>query len=322
MKAIRVHTTGGPEVLRFEDTPSPEPGAGEARVRIEAAGVNFIDTYHRTGLYPAATPFTPGMEGAGIVDSVGPDVEGVRVGDRVAYAMSLGAYAEQAIVEAWRLVPVPEGMDLKTAAAAMLQGMTAHYLARSTFPIEKGHKALIHAAAGGVGLHLVQIAKRFGAEVYGTVSTPAKARAAEAAGADTVILYTETDFGAEIMELTDGRGVDVVYDSVAQDTFEKSLACLRPRGMLVLFGNSSGPVPPLDPLVLSKSGSIFLTRPTLAHYCLDRDELLDRAGDVLGWIHANELDCTIDRKLPLEQAAEAHRLLEGRQTSGKLLLIP
>jgi NADPH2:quinone reductase len=322
MKAIRVHTNGGPEVLQFEDAPSPEPGPGEARVRIEAAGVNFIDTYHRTGLYPAAKPFTPGMEGAGVVDRVGPGVEDVLVGDRVAYAMSLGSYAEQAIVEAWRLVPIPNGMDPKTAAAAMLQGMTAHYLARSTFPIEKGHKALIHAAAGGVGLLLVQIAKRFGAEVYGTVSTPAKAKSAAAAGADEVILYTERDFETEVMRLTEGRGVDVVYDSVAKDTFEKSLKCLRPRGMLVLFGNSSGPVPPFDPLALSANGSVFLTRPTLAHYCLDREELSRRAGDVLGWIHANELECTIDRELELEQAAEAHRILEGRQTSGKILLIP
>ena len=322
MKAIRVHRNGGPEVLEFEETPVPEPGPGQARVKIEAAGVNFIDTYHRTGLYPAATPFTPGMEGAGIVDCVGPDVEDVQVGDRVAYAMSLGAYAEQAIVEAWRLVPIPEGMEPKKAAAAMLQGMTAHYLARSTFPIEKGCTALVHAAAGGVGLLLVQIAKRFGATVYGTVSTPAKARAAKSAGADEVILYTESNFEAEVARLTDGRGVDVVYDSVAKDTFEKSLKCLRPRGMLVLYGNSSGPVPPFDPLILSTSGSVFLTRPTLGHYCLDREELLKRSNDVLGWIHANELGVTIDRELPLAQAAEAHRLLEGRQTSGKLLLIP
>lgn len=322
MNAIRIHETGGPEAMKLEAVPAPRPGGDEALVRLEAIGVNFIDTYHRTGLYPVPTPFTPGMEGAGVVEAIGPDVEEVQAGDRVAYTWALGSYAEQAVVAAQKLVRLPAGMESRTAAAAMLQGMTAHYLTRSTFRVEKGHSVLIHAAAGGLGLLLVQLAKRAGATVFGTVSTDGKARAAKAAGADTVILYTKDDFAAEIQKLTDGVGVDVVYDSVGKDTYEKSLACLKPRGTLALCGNASGAVPPIDPLVLASSGSVFLTRPTLAHHIPDRKELLGRANDVLAWVQSGELELTIDRALPLAEAAEAHRLLEGRQTTGKLLLVP
>jgi NADPH2:quinone reductase len=322
MNAIRIHETGGPEAMKLEALPAPKPGAGEALVRLEAIGVNFIDIYHRTGLYPVPTPFTPGMEGAGVVEAVGPQVEELQAGDRVAYTGALGSYAEQAVVAAQKLVRLPTGMESRTAAAAMLQGMTAHYLTRSTFCVEKGHSVLIHAAAGGLGLLLVQLAKRAGATVFGTVSTEEKARAAKAAGADTVILYTKDDFAAEIQRLTDGVGVNVVYDSVGKDTYEKSLACLKSRGTLALCGNASGAVPPIDPLVLASSGSVFLTRPALAHHIPDRKELLGRANDVLTWIQSGELELTIDRVLPLAEAAEAHRLLEGRQTTGKLLLVP
>jgi len=320
MKAIRVHAVGGPEVLVLEETPSPTPGPKEALVRLSAAGVNFIDIYHRTGLYPLPLPFTPGNEGAGVVEAVGPDVTEVRPGDRVAYAMATGSYAELAVVPVFRLVPIPDTVSFETAAAAMLQGMTAHYLAHSTFPLAPGHQALVHAAAGGVGLLLVQMAKKRGARVLGTVSTEAKAEAARRAGADVVIRYTEEDFEAVARRETDGRGLDVVYDSVGKTTFDKSLRSLRPRGLLALFGQSSGPVPPFDPGELAKRGSLFLTRPTLAHYTLDRAELLARAGDVLSWMEKGELEVTIDRTLPLAQAAEAHRLLESRQTSGKLVL--
>jgi len=320
MKAIRVHTPGGPEALVFEETPAPVPGPGEALVRLSAVGVNFIDIYHRTGLYPLPLPFTPGNEGAGVVESVGPDVTEVRPGDRVAYAMATGSYAELAVVPAWRLVPVPARVSFEAAAAAMLQGMTAHYLAHSTFPLTAGHQALVHAAAGGVGLLLVQMAKKRGARVLATVSTEAKAEAARRAGADVVIRYTEEDFEAVARRETDGRGLDVVYDSVGKTTFDKSLRSLRPRGLLALFGQSSGPVPPFDPGELAKRGSLFLTRPSLAHYNLDRAELLSRAGDVLSWMESGELQVKIDRTLPLAQAAEAHRLLESRQTSGKLVL--
>jgi NADPH2:quinone reductase len=322
MNAIRIHETGGPEAMKLEALPAPKPGAGEALVRLEAIGVNFIDIYHRTGLYPVPTPFTPGMEGAGVVEAVGPQVEELQAGDRVAYTGALGSYAEQAVVAAQKLVRLPAGMESRTAAAAMLQGMTAHYLTRSTFRVEKGHSVLIHAAAGGLGLLLVQLAKRAGATVFGTASTEEKARAAKAAGADTVILYTKDDFAVEIQKLTDGVGVNVVYDSVGKDTYEKSLACLKPRGTLALCGNASGAVPPIDPLVLASSGSVFLTRPALAHHIPDRKELLGRANDVLTWIQSGELELTIDRVLPLAEAAEAHRLLEGRQTTGKLLLVP
>jgi NADPH2:quinone reductase len=320
MKAIRVHAVGGPEVLVLEETPSPTPGPKEALVRLSAAGVNFIDIYHRIGLYPLPLPFTPGNEGAGVVEAVGPEVTEVRTGDRVAYAMATGSYAELAVVPAFRLVPIPDTVSFEAAAAAMLQGMTAHYLAHSTFPLAPGHQALVHAAAGGVGLLLVQMAKKRGARVLGTVSTEAKADAARRAGADVVIRYTEEDFEAVARRETDGRGLDVVYDSVGKTTFDKSLRSLRPRGLLALFGQSSGPVPPFDPGELAKRGSLFLTRPTLAHYNLDRKELLARASDVLSWMEKGELEVTIDRTLPLAQAAEAHRLLESRQTSGKLVL--
>ncbi|MCS6939329.1 MAG: quinone oxidoreductase [Roseiflexus sp.] len=322
MRAIRVHEYGGPEVLRLDDIPVPEPGPGEARVKIAAAGVNFIDIYHRSGQYKGALPMTLGMEAAGIVDAVGPDVNDVHVGDRVVYAMRQGAYAEYAIVPAVMLAPVPEGIDLHQAAAVMLQGMTAHYLAYSTYPLRQGDVALIHAAAGGVGLLLVQIAKRCGARVIGTVSTEEKAELARAAGADDIILYTQEDFSTAVRRLTDGAGVHVVYDSVGKTTFEGSLNCLRPRGYMVLFGQSSGAVPPFDPQVLNAKGSLFLTRPSLAHYLLTRDELLWRAGDLFTWMAAGELKVRIDSTYPLEQAAEAHRALASRATSGKLLLLP
>jgi NADPH2:quinone reductase len=320
MKAILVHSVGGAEVLVLEEAPAPVPGPKEALVRLRAAGVNFIDIYHRTGLYPLPLPFTPGNEGAGVVEKVGAEVTEVKRGDRVAYAMSTGSYAELAVVPAWRLVPIPGSVSFESAAAAMLQGMTAHYLSHSTFPLAPGHQALVHAAAGGVGLLLVQMAKKRGARVLGTVSTEAKAKAARRAGADVVIRYTEEDFEAVARRETDGRGLDVVYDSVGKTTFDQSLRSLRPRGLLALFGQSSGPVPPFDPGELAKRGSLFLTRPTLAHYNLDRAELLDRAGDVLSWMEKGELEVAIDRVLPLAQAGEAHRLLESRQTSGKLIL--
>lgn len=320
MKAIRVRSVGGPEVLVLEETEAPVPGPKEALVRLRAVGVNFIDIYHRTGLYPLPLPFTPGNEGAGVVEKVGAEVTEVKPGDRVAYAMSTGSYAELAVVPAWRLVPIPESVSFESAAAAMLQGMTAHYLSRSTFPLAPGHQALVHAAAGGVGLLLVQMAKKRGARVLGTVSTEAKAKAARRAGADVVIRYTEEDFEEVARRETDGRGLDVVYDSVGKTTFDKSLRSLRPRGLLALYGQSSGPVPPFDPGELAKRGSLFLTRPTLAHYNLDRAELLSRAGDVLSWMERGELEVAIDRVLPLAQAGEAHRLLESRHTSGKLVL--
>jgi NADPH2:quinone reductase len=322
MKAIRVHQYGGPEVLRYEDVPTPQPGAGEARVKIEAIGLNYVDIYQRTGLYPSTLPTILGREAAGIVDAVGPNVAEVRVGDRVAYAMEPGAYAEYAIVPPWKLVPLPAKIDSRSAAATMLQGMTAHYLVHSTYTLKQGETALVHAAAGGVGLLLIQLAKRRGARVFGTVSTEEKARLAREAGADEVILYSRADFSAEIKRLTNGAGVHVVYDSVGQTTFEKSLDCLRPRGYLALFGQSSGPVPPFDLGKLAAKGSLFVTRPTLLHYMRDRGELLERAGDLFNWIAAKELKLRIDRTLPLAEAAEAHRQLEGRRTAGKVVLLP
>jgi NADPH2:quinone reductase len=322
MKAIRVHQHGGPEALAYDDITQPVPGSGEALVKIEAIGINFIDIYRRMGLYPGAMPFTLGEEAAGVVAALGSGVTGLQVGDRVAYSSVPGAYAEYAVVPAARLVPIPAGLDSRQAAAAMLQGMTAHYLTHSTYPIQPGDQVLVHAAAGGVGMLVVQMAKRRGARVFGTVSTEAKADLARAAGVDEVILYTQVDFEAEIKRLTDGRGLDAVYDSVGQTTFDKSLNCLRPRGYLVLFGQSSGPVAPLNPQILNAKGSLFLTRPTLGHYIATRDELLERAGDVLGWIAAGELTLRIDSEFPLAQAAEAQRKLESRATSGKLLLIP
>jgi NADPH2:quinone reductase len=322
MKAIRVNEYGGPEVLSYEDISVPEPESGEVRVKIEAAGVNYIDIYHRTGLYKSRLPFTPGMEGAGVVDATGPGVDEQRAGDRVAYAMSQGSYADYAIVPAWRLVPVPADIDFRSAAAVMLQGMTAHYLTHSTYPLHNDDTALVHAAAGGTGLLLIQMAKQRGARVIGTVSTQEKAALAREAGADEIILYTQSDFEAEAKRLSDGQGVDVVYDSVGQTTFEKSLNCLKPRGYLVLFGQSSGPVPPFDPGVLSAKGSLFLTRPSLANYTATRQELLDRANDIFTWIGSGQLKLRIEQTFPLAQAAEAHRQLSGRKTTGKLLLIP
>jgi NADPH2:quinone reductase len=322
MKAVRVHKYGGPEVLTIDEVPVPEPKAGETRVKIEAIGVNYIDIYQRTGLYPLQTPFTLGKEGAGIVDAVGPNVTEVKKGERVGYASIPGSYAEYAIVPAARLVPIPPNIDARTAAALMLQGMTAHYLTHSTYPLKTGETALLHAAAGGVGLLLIQIAKQFGATAIGTVSTEAKAKLAKEMGADHLILYTQSDFLAEVKKLTDGRGVNVVYDSVGQTTFDKSLDCLRPRGYLVLFGQSSGPVPPFDPGKLAAKGSLFLTRPSLPHYTLERSELLQRANDVFNWTATGKLKVRIDKTFPLAEVAEAHRQLEGRKTTGKVILLP
>jgi NADPH:quinone reductase len=322
MKAIQIKETGGPEKMESVDLPQPVPGPGQALVKIAASGVNFIDVYFRMGLYKADLPLTLGSEAAGTVESIGPGVTEVAPGDRVAYAMVRGSYAGYAVVPAAQLVRVPAGIDFETAAAAMLQGMTAHYLTHSTFPLKAGDTCLVHAAAGGAGLLLVQMAHRMGARVFGTVSTAAKAELARNAGADEIILYTEQDFEAEVKRLTGGRGVDVVYDSVGATTFGKSLNCLRPRGMLALFGQSGGAVPPFDPNILNTKGSLFLTRPSLAHHCSTREELLWRAGDVLGWVAAGELRIRVDRAYPLAEAAAAHRALEGRHTAGKLLLIP
>jgi NADPH2:quinone reductase len=322
MKAIRIHEFGGPEVLRYEEVPLPEPGQGQARVRIEAAGINFIDIYHRTGQYKNNLPLTLGQEAAGVVDAVGPGVDDVKVGDRVAYVLEMGAYAEYAVVPAWRLVPVPNGVDLKLAAAAILQGLTAHYLSHSTYQLKSGDTALVHAGAGGVGGLLVQVAKQLGARVIATVSNDEKALEAREAGADEIILYTQADFTAEAKRLTDGRGVDVVYDSVGKTTFWGSLDSLRRRGYLVLYGQSSGAVEPIDPQVLNAKGSLFLTRPTLGHYVADRAELLGRAGDLFGWIEAGELKVRIAATFPLEKAAEAHMFLESRRAKGKVVLLP
>lgn len=322
MKAIVVERPGGPEALLMREVPRPEPGPGEVRVKVEAAGVNFIDVYQRTGLYPIEPPFTPGMEGAGIVDAVGEGVVEPKVGTRVAYAMQRGSYAQYHVVSADKVVAIPDGVSAREAAALMLQGMTAHYLACSTFPLRTGHRALVHAAAGGVGLLLVQIAKNRGATVYGTVSTKEKAKLAEEAGADEIILYTEQDFEAEIRRLTGGEGVDVVYDSVGRATFAASMLSLKPRGYLVLYGQSSGPVEPFDPQLLNSHGSLFLTRPSLGHYALTREELEQRASELFAWVRDGSLKLRIDRELPLAEAAEAHRLLEGRATAGKVLLIP
>jgi NADPH2:quinone reductase len=291
-------------------------------IKVKAAGVNFIDIYHRIGLYQRPIPFTLGQEGAGIVEAIGPGVQSFKIGDHAAFASSPGAYAEYMVAPEEGVVPVPAELDLALAAAVLLQGMTAHYLVYSTYPLKAGETTLIHAAAGGVGLLLVQMAKKLGATVIGTVSTEEKAQLAREAGADHVILYTETDFEAETKRLTNGQGVPVVYDSVGKDTFEKSLNVLKPRGYMILFGQSSGKVPPVDPLLLNAKGSIYLTRPTMGHYLADRQELLWRAGDLFNWIAAGELKVRIDHQLPLAEAAEAQRLLASRQTAGKLLLIP
>ena len=322
MKVVTAAVPGGPEVMVIEERDTPAPGRGQALVEVEAAGVNYIDVYHRTGQYPGPRPIPLGQEGAGRVRAVGPDVTGLAPDQRVAWTGVSGSYATHVIAPADRLVPVPEGIDARTAAAAMLQGMTAHYLTRSTFPLKAGDVCLVQAAAGGVGLLLCQLGRRAGARVIGTASTADKAERARAAGATDVILYRDVDFETETRRLTGGRGVDVVYDSVGKDTFERSLRCLRPRGMLVLFGQSSGAVGPFDPQLLNKHGSLFLTRPNLAHHVSTRAELLDRAGDVLAWVAAGDLKLEIAAELPLERAAQAHRMLESRQTSGKLLLIP
>lgn len=322
MNAIRIQQHGGPEVLKIEEVPLSVPGEGQAVVRLEAIGVNFIDVYHRTGLYKIAPPFTPGMEGAGVVESVGKGVKDIKPGDRVAYAMAIGSYAEKALVPAWQLVKLPNGVDSRLGAAIMLQGMTAHYLTQTTYPLKPGDFVLLHAAAGGVGLLAIQMAKKKGAHVIGTVSTEEKARLAREAGVDEVIFYTQKDFEVEVKRLTHGKGVHVVYDSVGKSTFEKSLNSIVPRGMLVLFGQSSGPVPPFDPGLLASKGSLFLTRPSLAQYAASRQELLYRAGEVLDWVSSGALKVRIEKTFPLTQAPDAHRQLEGRLTAGKMLLIP
>jgi NADPH2:quinone reductase len=322
MKAIRIHQYGGPEVLRMEEVPVPSPGEGQALVRLQAVGINFIDVYHRTGLYKVALPFTPGMEGAGLVELVGPNVTEVQPGDRVAYATVLGSYGECALTPARQLIKLPEGMDYRIGAAILLQGMTAHYLTQTTFPLKRGDTALVHAAAGGAGLLIVQMAKRAGARVIGTVSTEEKAQLAHEAGADEIVVYTRSDFEAKAKEFTNGKGVNVVYDSVGKTTFEKSLNCLAPRGTLALFGQSSGSVPPFDPSMLAAKGSLFLTRPSLTHYTATREELLHRAGDVLNWAQSGDLKIRLARLFSLSEAAEAHRQLEGRLTTGKILLLP
>jgi NADPH2:quinone reductase len=319
MKSIQVNVPGGPENLQLVDVPTPQPGPGQALVRLAASGVNFIDIYFRTGLYKADLPIAIGSEGAGTVEAIGEGVTEVAPGDRVAYAMARGSYAEYAVVPGAQLVKIPAHLDFQRAAAAMLQGMTAHYLTHSTFALKAGDTCLVHAAAGGAGGLIVQMAKNLGARVLGTVSTAEKAQIARASGADEVILYTEQEFDVEARRLTGGRGVDVVYDSVGKTTFEKSLNALRPRGMLALFGQSSGSVPPIDPAILAK-GSLFLTRPGLPHYLLTREELLWRAGEVLDAIDAGTLRLRIDRTYPLADAAVAHRDLESRKTAGKLLL--
>jgi len=322
MQAVRVHQYGGLEALKLEDIPLPEPGEGEARVKIEAGGVNFIDIYHRIGRYQGTLPFTLGQEAAGVVDAVGPKVTDVKPGDRVTYASVQGSYAEYAIAPVWRLIPIPKNVDTQHAAAVLLQGMTAHYLSHSTYPLKEGDTALVHAAGGGTGQLLVQVAKRRGARVLGTASTEEKAALAREAGADEVIIYTKADFESEVNRLTNNVGVDVVYDSVGKDTFDKSLNCLRPRGYMVLYGQSSGSVAPIDPQVLNAKGSLYLTRPFLGHYTVDRAELMGRVNDLFQWIAAGRLKVRIDKTFPLANAAEAHRYLEGRQSKGKILVLP
>ncbi len=321
MKLIQISQTGGPEELRLADADIPTPGPKHVLVRIGAAGVNFIDVYFRIGLYPAPLPFTPGNEGAGVIEAVGPDVTDFKVGDRVAWGMWRGSYAEYAAIPVAALVHLPDSVDFETGAAAMLQGMTAHYLSHSSFPLKKGDTCLIHAAAGGAGRLLVQMAKMLGATVYGTAGTDEKAAIAKSAGADEVIVYTRQDFVQEVKNLTGGKGVDVVYDSVGVDTFLKGLDIIRPRGMMVLFGQSSGAVPPFNPALLNQKGSLFLTRPSLAHHCLTKEELNGRASDVLNWIGEGKLELRIHKTYALGDAAQAHKDLEGRGTAGKLLLV-
>ena len=321
MKAVRIHSYGGPEVLKYEDAPVPKPAKGEAVVKIAAIGLNFIDIYFRTGLYkPPQLPFIPGSEAAGTVTEVGEGVTEVKAGDGVAYAMALGAYAEFAVVPAWRLVKLPDHMDFKAGAAIMLQGMTAHYLTHDTYPLKRGDRAVVHAGAGGVGLLLIQVAKRLGATVYATVGNEAKAQLAREGGADETIIYSSQDFESEVKRLTNGRGVDVVYDSVGVSTFEKSLNCLRARGYMVLYGQSSGPVPPVDPSVLFSKGSLFLTRPSLTHYAMTRDETVARTSALFDWVQKRELKLRIGEVFPLQEAGKAQDALAGRRTTGKVLL--
>jgi NADPH2:quinone reductase len=322
MKAVYFESVGGPENLHFGDRPTPKPAAGEVLIRVAAAGVNFIDTYHRTGLYPVALPFVPGVEGAGTVEQLGEGATGFAVGDRVAWCMQPGGYAQYASIATSRIVKLPEALSFETAAAVLLQGMTAHYLTHSTFPLARGNAALIHAAAGGTGLLLVQMAKMLGAHVIGTTGTEEKAALALEAGADDVIVYTKQDFAVEVKRITGGAGVDVVYDSVGKSTFEGGLNSLKPRGYMVTFGNASGPVPEISPLLLSQKGSLFLTRPSLAHYILTPAELAWRAGDVFRWTVEGSLKVRIGHTFPLEAAAQAHRDLESRRTTGKLVLTP
>jgi NADPH2:quinone reductase len=322
MKAIRVNTPGDASVLSHEDVALPAPAPNEARVKIAAAGLNFIDIYQRKGAYKMPLPFTLGQEAAGVVEAVGSEVTEVKVGDRVAWAGAMGAYAEYANAPAARLVPVPEAVSLEQAAAVMLQGMTAHYLATSTYPLKPGSTCVVHAAGSGAGLLLTQIARLRGAFVIGTMSTEEKAALAKKAGANETILYTQQDFEGEVKRITEGKGVDVVYDSVGRDTFAKSLNCLKPRGLMVLWGQSSGPVEPMDPQILNAKGSLFLTRPSLGSYTQTRDELLSRAGDLFYWMSAGKLDVRIDKTFALQDAGEAHRYMEGRNTKGKVLLMP
>ena len=321
MKAVRVHANGGPEALRYEDVDAPRPGPGEVLVKIEVSGVNFIDVQYRAGKYkPPQLPFVDGMEAAGTVAETGAGVTGVAAGDRVAYTMILGTYAEYQAVPAARVVALPDHVDFRTGAAVMLQGTTAHYLTHSTYPLAPGDSALVHAGAGGVGQLIIQVARKRGARVFATAGTDAKAELAREAGAEHVIIYTRQDFEAEVKRLTDGRGVDVVYDSVGKDTFDRSLNCLRPRGVLALFGFSSGPVAPFDPAVLGAKGSLFLTRPGLNQYIATRDELVSRTSDLFTWLKSGELRLRMDTDFPLAEAAKAHTELEARRTTGKLLL--
>ncbi|HEU5299091.1 MAG TPA: quinone oxidoreductase [bacterium] len=320
MKAIRIHETGPAEVLRLDEVPEPTPGPGQARVRLHAAGVNFLDIYHRTGLNPLPLPAILGSEGAGLVEAVGSGVTEVAVGDRVAYTNVLGSYAEVVAAPAWRLVPIPAGLDFTQAAAAMLQGMTAHYLVHTTYPLRPGEWALVHAAGGGVGALLVQMARRSGARVIATAGSDEKTAIARESGAEVCINYSRDDFVGEVRRVTEGQGVAVVYDSVGRDTFDRSLECLAVRGMLVLYGSASGPVAPVDPRTLNSKGSLFLTRPSLHHYTHTRAELLARAGDVLGWVRDSTLRLRLDRTYPLRAARDAHARLEGRQALGKIVL--
>lgn len=320
MRAVRVHKSGGSDELRVDNIPVPSPGAGQALVRVEASGVNFIDVYKRTGMYKIPLPTTLGEEGAGTVVAVGDDVDEIKPRDRVAWALVTGAYADYAVVRADRLVPIPSNLSAQLAAAIMLQGMTAHYLATSTYPLKEGDTCLVHAAAGGVGLLLVQIAKMRGATVIGTAGSEEKADLARSAGADHMIVYTKQDFVAEVKRITNGSGVSVVYDSVGATTFMGGLDVLKPRGTMALFGQSSGPVAPLDPQILNQKGSLFLTRPTLAHYALTREELLWRSTELFNWVERGKLDVRIGGEYALEEVANAHDALEGRRTTGKLVI--